>query len=271
MAEKTYTWDAKDYARHSAGQFKWAQELMNKLHLQGNETVLDIGCGDGKVTAEIAHQVPQGKVVGIDQSENMVNLARQQYEGNAGALPDRAPMTFFQMDATALTFEEQFDVAFSNATLHWVKNHALVLAGVARSLKENGRFLFQMGGRGNAEGINQAMDAVRARKQWRDHFTHFVFPYTLHGPEEYRPMLEAAGLTPIRIELIPKDMQHQGREGLAGWVRTTWLPYTGCVPEEHREQFINEVLDEYLAAHPIDAQGIAHVHMVRLEVEGKRA
>ena len=75
MSERKYQWDAADYAQHSSEQFKWACELIEKLHLRGDETVLDIGCGDGKATAAIATQLPEGRVIGIDNSPEMVALA----------------------------------------------------------------------------------------------------------------------------------------------------------------------------------------------------
>jgi trans-aconitate methyltransferase len=87
--------------------------------------------------------------------------------------------------------------------------------------------------------------------------------------EEYRDWLREAGLEPVRVELIPKDVAHD-RESLAGWVRTTWLPWTERVPAEEREEFIGEVVDAFVAAHPFDAQGKTHVPMVRLEVEARR-
>jgi trans-aconitate methyltransferase len=264
MANQSYQWDAQEYARHSAAQFGWAQELIGKLHLRGDEQVLDIGCGDGKVTAMMAGMVAKGGVTGVDRSWAMVALAHQQFCCGGKALRNLA---FAQMDAAGLAFASGFDVAFSNAALHWVKDHRSVLAGVARSLKPAGRVLFQMGGRGNAADIVAVMDEMRERSEWRGYFHDFRFPYGFYGPEEYGPLLEETGLKARRVELIARDMQHAGREGLAGWIRTTWLPYTERVPQERREAFIAQVADNYLQNRPIDGQGIAHVQMMRLEVE----
>ena len=115
------------------------------LDLEGHEHVLDIGCGDGKVSAELARDVPQGRVVGVDSSEDMIRLARAAFppatQGN---------LSFMLRDAQDLGFEAQFDVVFSNATLHWVKDHRAVLQSVARTLKPHGRILLQFGGRGTA-------------------------------------------------------------------------------------------------------------------------
>jgi trans-aconitate 2-methyltransferase len=259
-----YTWDADDYARNSSAQQGWARELIGKLELTGSESILDIGCGDGKVTAELASRVPKGEVVGIDSSPSMVERARASFP------PDRFPtLSFSVMDARALAFRGRFRVVFSNATLHWVREQEAVLQGVARSLAPGGRLLFQMGGRGNAAGILSAITVLTAREPWAGIFAGFPFPYTFASPEQYARWLRAAGLLPVRVELLPRTMRHAGREGLAGWVRTTWMPYTERVPPELRERFVEELLDAYLAAHPAGADGAMEVAMVRLEVEAR--
>ena len=89
-----YKWDATDYQKNSAVQLTWGKELIAKLDLHGNEHILDIGCGDGKVTAEIAAHVPDGKVVGIDSSSGMIDLARATFPAN-----NSPNLSFFQMDA----------------------------------------------------------------------------------------------------------------------------------------------------------------------------
>jgi trans-aconitate methyltransferase len=265
MAErKLYEWNAREYARHSASQFAWAQELIAKLALAEHERVLDIGCGDGKVTAAIAELVPAGRAVGIDSSPGMVTLAEATFP------PILYPnLAFRLLDARQLDFEAEFDVAFSNAVLHWIADHPAVLAGVRRSLAHGGRLLFQMGGQGNAAEIIETINEVVARPRWRSCFDGFTFPYSFYGPAEYERWLPEAGLASSRIELIPKDMVHDGPDGLAGWVRTTWLPYIERVPAESREEWIAEIVEAYLARHPVDEAGRAHVAMVRLEVEAR--
>ena len=100
-----YDWNARDYAEHSTAQQEWALELIAKLHLQGSESILDIGCGDGKVTAEIATAVPNGSVLGVDNSRSMVELAQKKYPA------DKFPNLNFQLaDARNLPFKQQFEI-----------------------------------------------------------------------------------------------------------------------------------------------------------------
>jgi trans-aconitate 2-methyltransferase len=263
MSKSTnYTWDAKDYAKNSANQFQWAKELIPKLKLQGNEALLDIGCGDGKITAELAKNLPQGKAVGIDSSSQMVNLAQSTFPKT-----DYPHLCFQVMDARKLVFKEEFDIVFSNAALHWIVDQKPVLQGVYRSLKPEGRLVFQMAGAGNAEDIIAILSELLTESPWKQFFGGFKFPYGFFSDEEYRAFLVEAGFKPLRVELFPRVMKHAGAEGLAGWIRTTWLPYTERLPLELQDGFVKEITRRYLANHPADGDGVIHLGMMRLEVE----
>lgn len=263
--EKIFRWDSSDYARHSSAQLAWAAELIDKMRLSGRETILDIGCGDGKVTALLAGRVPEGRVTGVDLSADMIAFARETFP--CVAFPN---LEFMEMDARKLDFENRFDVVFSNATLHWIKDHRPVLEGVRRALKPDGRLLIQMGGKGNAAEILNIIDKLKQDPPWRDLFADFEMPYGFWGVDEYERWLNEAGLTPRRIELIPKTMVQPGRDGLAGWIRTTWLPYLERVPDDLKLRFMDEIIDRHLEAHPVDDSGAIRIAMVRLEVEATR-
>jgi trans-aconitate methyltransferase len=262
-----YHWNARDYETHSRGQQKWARELIAKLALDGTEQVLDVGCGDGRVTAEIAGLLPRGRVGGVDNSGAMSSRAAEKHP--SATYPN---LSFRQMDARSLSFNKAFDVVFSNAALHWVKHHAPVVNGIFKSLKYGGKILLQMGGKGNAGDVLSILNDLLSDPEWKSYFDRFEFPYGFLGPEEYAPLLRKAGFDIKRVELIPKDMELIGQSGLEGWIRTTWLPYTNRVPEIKRNEFIRTISAKYIETLPMDADGIVHVSMVRLEVEaGKNA
>ncbi len=240
----------------------WARELIGKADLRGNEHVLDIGCGDGLVTIEIAKCVPDGSATGIDSSPEMIGFALKRLEsGGAGNV------SFERMDAREIRFENVFDMAFSNAALHWIKDNASVLRGVERALKPGGKILFQMGGRGNASGMFDALVDVFSRKKWKHFFNDLNSPYRFYGADEYTELLRQSGLKPGRVELIHKDMVHEGADGLAGWFRSTWFPFIDRIPEKMKNEFIYECVGEYLKKQPPDADGRTHMRMARLEVE----
>jgi trans-aconitate 2-methyltransferase len=180
---------------------------------------------------------------------------------------DYSNLSFQVMDARNLSFIDEFDVIFSNAALHWIADQKPVLRGVTLSLKGGGRLLFQMAGKGNAKDILGIIDELAAVKPWGKYFASMLFPYGFFTTEEYEAFLQEAGLTPIRLALYPKDMTFPNAEGLTGWVRTTWLPYTQRIPEEMRDGFVKEIVTRFLAAHPADEAGTIHLAMMRLEVE----
>ena len=262
MESVKHIWNADDYAKNSSAQSQWAEELIAKLALKGCEFVIDIGCGDGKITAQLARVVNNGYVLGIDSSESMIRRASEQFPGTT-----ITNLSFRHMDATEICLSEKFDVAFSNATLHWVKDQTAVLRGVHSCLKPGGKVLFQMGGRGNAAKISDTIREIIVRPKWQQYYEGFKPPYHFYSPEEYKVWLVDNCFHPVRVELIPKDMQHAGIEGVTGWLRTTWFPYTDRLPTELREVFLGEVVETYLAAYPIDDRGNSHISMVRLEVQ----
>jgi trans-aconitate 2-methyltransferase len=259
-----YRWDAADYEQHSAGQQKWGRELITRLHLRGYERILDIGCGDGKVTAELAARVPDGSVVGADSSPQMIELARSRHR-------DIINLRFDVADALRLPYAAEFDIVFSNAVLHWVEDHLRVLRGIHASLAGGGRILLSMGGRGNASDMVAVIDDIIARPEWASYFRDFAFPYRFYGVEEYEKWLVASGFRTERLELVPKSMAHEGRESLESWIRSTWLPYTQRIPEEQRPSFESAACQEFERRFPPDASGRLAVAMIRLEVEARKA
>ena len=263
---KNYKWDAQEYEKHSQGQQKWARELVEKISLNGTENVLDLGCGDGKVTAEISKLVRKGSIIGIDNSAAMIKLATDRH--SVAIYPN---LSFKEMDAGNLKFDDRFDLIFSNAVLHWVKDQKPVIIGMFKSLKHGGRVLLQMGGKGNAAEIVEVLSELQTEKKWHTYFNGFDFPFYFPGTNEYEALLLECGFKLNRIELIPKKMDHAGITALKGWIRTTWLPYTERVPEEERERFIDIVSKKYIERYSANSNGIINVQMVRLEVEaGKK-
>jgi len=276
-------WNAADYAANSTVQQTWARELIAKLHLRGDERILDVGCGDGKITAELACAVPEGEVTGIDASPQMVEFAR-------GAFPN---LKFQVMDARRIYFDQPFDLILSNAALHWVDDHEAFLRGAASALRPGGRLVVSCGGKGNAQDVFRALCPVMRMKRWREFFRRLEPPYFFYSPDDYRNWLPQSGFEIRDVRLAPKDAIYQGREDFAAWLRTTWLPYVQRVPEavaqasclsnsvllkeragkmpaplsNLREEFIAAVVERYVARHPLDADGCVHVRMVRLEID----
>lgn len=257
-------WDPRDYSQNARAQAIWADELARLLKLCGDEAVLDLGSGDGRVTASIADRVPIGHVVGLDASEQMVRYARIEHGLS------RSNLGFVLGDMQAIPFLNAFDRIFSNAAIHWAPDQSQVVAGIARALVPGGRAVLQMGGAGNAAPILRVLEGLIVSDPWAPFFSDRKERYRFLDDQVYTRLLEGSGLEPVEVTLLPKTMRQQGAEGLAGWIRTTWLLYTESVPQDLREKFIEAIVDRYLALHPPDAAGIVSVPMVRLQVVAVR-
>jgi trans-aconitate methyltransferase len=258
----TAKWNAADYAANSVVQQTWARELIARLKLQGAEHVLDVGCGDGKVTAEIAHAIPRGAAIGIDASPQMIEFARAVFPRSK--FPN---LEFHVMDARQIRFARQFDLVFSNAALHWFDDHPAFLRGAAAGLRSGGRLVVSCGGKGNAHDVFVVLRPEMRLKRWREFFRGMGKPYFFYLPEDYEKWLPRFGFKTVGVKLSPKDAVYPGRDAFAAWLRTTWLPYIQRVPENVRDEFAAGVTERYLAKHPPDDAGQVHVRMVRLEID----
>jgi len=265
LQSKSAKWNPADYAANSAVQQTWARELIARLKLRGDEHILDVGCGDGKITAEIAHAVPRGLATGVDASQEMIEFAQKAFP------PGKKPnLEFRVVDARKIKYARRFDFVFSNAALHWVDDHQAILRGMAAVLKPGGRLIVSCGGKGNAQNVFVALRPEMRLKRWREFFRRMPKPYFFYSPADYERWLPKFGFKIHKLKLAPKDATYAGAEGFAAWLRTTWLPYVQRVPEDLREEFIAAVTNRYVAKHPPDDAGRIHVRMVRLEIEAEK-
>ena len=255
-------WNAADYAANSIVQQTWARELIANLKLRGDERILDVGCGDGKITMELARAVPHGAVVGLDASAEMIRFARKTFPA-----AKFSNLKFQVADAREFRFAAPFDLLFSNAALHWVDDHQTFLRCAASALNPGGRLIVSCGGKGNAHDVFLALRPEMRLARWRHFFRKMPMPYFFHAPEDYLKWLPRLGLQIRIVKLAPKDATYANADGLAAWLRPTWLPFTQRVPENLREEFIAAVTSRYLGKHPPDAAGRVRVRMVRLEID----
>jgi trans-aconitate 2-methyltransferase len=225
-------WDAGTYDRVSEPQFGWALEQLERLELQGDEVVLDAGCGSGRVTALLADRVPRGRVYGVDVAPSMAEHA-------AAALGERA--TVLCQDLVEVRLPELVDVVFSNATFHWVADHDALFAALHRALKPGGRLVAQCGGRGNIDRFRRTADQVaRAEPAFAPYFADWQGPWNYADAPETAERLRAAGFTDVQtwLEERPTPL-----EDPAPFVRTVCLVrHLDRLPPERQEAFVDAVL-----------------------------
>jgi len=264
-------WNPSDYEKNSSAQERAALTLLSKLDLKGDEQILDIGCGDGKITLKMAAMVPRGRVLGIDSSKEMIAFARRRISSPSISSSSYANISFETRDALNLNYSNEFDLVTSFACLHWIKDHLAVLKGIERSLKYGGWMIIQC--RGRSEGtdgdiFSMAREIIRSER-WHKYFRGYSNSQGTYGPEEYHAWLDQAGLEELKANLTIKDLVLPGRAGLEGFIRTTWLSVTERIPEDTRPQFINEITDKYLERRPLK-DGLAYVGMGVLEVAARK-
>jgi len=260
--ENNYIWNPEDYAEHSSAQYKWGKELLELLNLNGSESLLDLGCGDGKITELISRKLTSGKVIGIDSSKDMIRFARHKYTNDKFE-----NLSFEFKDACNLGYENEFDVVYSNAALHWIENQECVLNEAYKSLKAGGRILFQMGGKGNLEEMIDVITRTLKVGKWSEYFDGFENPYYFYSDTEYSKFLSNTHFKIDKVELIPRMMIHDNINELAGWIRTTWHPFLNRVPNNLRTDLINDIVNDFLSKFPLDSNGRTNIKMVRLQVQ----
>jgi SAM-dependent methyltransferase len=223
-AASTSSWDAAAYARVGGYVPALGREALRLLDPRAGERILDVGCGDGSLTEQIA--ATGAEVVGVDNSESMVAAAC--------ARGVDARLT----DAAAMPFEAEFDAAFSNASLHWMLDKGAVAEGVARALKPAGRFAGEFGGSGNLERLRAALDKELVARGYRPPIEAANWYPTA---AEFLAVYEPAGFEPVSVDLMPRPtpLEH----GVEGWVtvfRAGWLTRAG-VPQAERPDLARAV------------------------------
>ena len=224
-------WDAATYDRVSGPQQAWAAEQLERLHLRGDEVVLDAGCGSGKVTAVLVEMVPEGRVYAVDVAPSMVEHTRE-------ALGDS--VTAYCQDLTELSLPEQVDAIFSNATFHWIPDHPKLFASLAAALRPGGRLVAQCGGYGNIDAFRLVADQVAFSAPFAPYFADWKGPWNYAKPEVTAQRLAAAGFIDVETWLQPKPTP---LDDPAPFVRTVCLVrHLDLLPSDLHGRFVDAVL-----------------------------
>ncbi|HWE59097.1 MAG TPA: methyltransferase domain-containing protein [Solirubrobacteraceae bacterium] len=227
----TRDWDASTYDQISAPQQAWAREQLERLHLRGDEVVLDAGCGSGKVTAMLAELVPSGRVYAVDVAPSMVEHTRQ-------ALGDR--VTALCQDLTELSLPEPVDAIFSNATFHWIPDHPKLFAALAATLKPGGQLVAQCGGFGNIDAFRALADEVAGSGEFAPYFSDWKGPWNYARADITAERLSAVGFVDVQTWLEPGPTTLEDPES---FVRTVCLVrHLDPLPAGLQPSFIRAVL-----------------------------
>ncbi len=253
-------WKGNEYAKNSESQKASADDFMQGVQFKGSETILDVGCGDGKITADMARAVPQGSVIGVDISPSMIQMAR-----NISGHPN---LEFEVQDAAKLNFDKKFDLITSFTVMQWVLEQAQALQGFEKALKNGGKLWVQIP-TGLPAAMQEALEKTISSERWKSTFTHFSAPWRFYQPDEYRKLIIDAHLTPMRLDVTTKHEFFPSRAAFHGFLKQ-WFPYLRPLPADQKETFLTELLDNYLKILPADSLGRVSFIVDRLEVEATK-
>lgn len=244
------SWKPDLYAKHARFVAELGMPLITLLDPKPGEKILDLGCGDGVLTKKLNELT--GFTIGVDASPSLVAAAK------------KLGLDVRLMDGQALTFENEFDAVFTNAALHWMKQADAVISGVWRALKTKGRFVGEMGGKGNVDQIRSAIHQVMQQKGLDPkQYDPWYFP----SAEEYKKLLEKQGFYVDSIKLIPRPTPLPS--DIIGWLKTFGAPFLADLPKTEWDNFMQDV-QEILRASLCDANGKWTADYVRLRFNASK-
>jgi trans-aconitate 2-methyltransferase len=245
-------WDAETYQRISVPHEEWAEAVLARLPLKGDETVLDAGCGTGRATRMLVERLPKGRVIAVDGSRAMVESVREVLRPGDEA---------FAADLVELELPAPVDAIVSSAVFHWIHDHELLFRRLRAALRPGGRLAAQCGGKGNIEAFRRAGKEVTTRAPYAEHFEDFGDLWHYAGAEETEERLRAAGFTDVRCWLEPWRVTPPEP---AQFTRTIMLSgHIDRLPPELHDRFVTDVLAA--AGEPLV------LDYVRLNIEARAA
>ena len=239
MTQPSTHWNAEVYDRIGTPMRRWAQAVIDDLHLKGDETVLDAGCGSGSVTFDLLERLPRGRIYAVDSSPDMISKMTQaiQERGIANVFPIRADLTDFELP-------EQVDVVFSNAVLHWIPDDDALFGCLFRATKPGGRFRAQCGGGANIAQLMAVTQAVEECEPYSVYLGMAEFR-KYRTAEEATAAMQRAGWTDVRANLFDSPVRFENNDDAALYLRTIILQrHVAALPSEHQQPFLEAVIAE---------------------------
>ena len=231
-------WNGADYAQNSSVQLSHAERLLQAMSLQGDERILDIGCGDGKITALLSKMIPQGAVIGIDPSISMITKAREILKKR-----ELFNLSFCEGSAEDFSLDEQFDHIMAIHVMHWIKDQEVALKNMYDHLKPTGHVHLILAPSKEELPFHKALQ--KTCNMWSEDFERFINPQQVYDIETYRKLMVAAGFHIEVIHYVYHESIHETKEKLRDWVRQ-WLPHGKHLPVAKQDAFLDELINNYM-------------------------
>lgn len=256
---KIDSWDGTKYNKNSSLQFNEAMTFLQQHTFHGHESILDVGCGDGKITVEIVKKVPNGKVIGIDASPNMLKIALQQTQYNN--------LSFQLQDAQQLEFTNQFDLVTSFFCLQWVPDKLAAFKGIFQALKSNGILLLIVPEVGRLPEIT---NDLMFTSHWQKYFIDFGDPLITAKDIRYDFYAKQAGFILQDYQIVPITSHFANRQSMCDWLFavTPHLVRIPTVKEQHL--FIENAVDIHLKEFPSQKDGACNAMFTLIKLIGQK-
>lgn len=234
----TFEFDGEKYKQASTHQKEWGNNLISELSLSGNEAILDLGCGDGGLTEQLAQLAPNGTVLGIDASDGMIVTAQNRVKPN---------LMFKKMDINMLDFHNKFDVIFSNATLHWIKDHRRLFKNSFRALRDGGVILWDFAGDGNCSNFFNVIREKIQSDKYKNYFNNFEWPWYMPTKNDYTQIVANSGFRKYSIVEINRDRFFFNADEMIKWIdQPSIVPFISIIPDEMKSEFRDDVIKAML-------------------------
>lgn len=224
-------WNGNQYKKNSSPQETSATNIINSISFNKDDCVLDIGCGDGRVTKKLCSLVPKGKVVGIDPSNSMILEANKLTESCSN-------LSFFQKSAEDFKIEIKFNYILSFHSLHWVKDKKAIFDNIYSHLKPGGKFVFVTAGR-----ENKCISSVFSSERWINKIRNHSQKFQAGDQDQINQRLQDSGFSVESFESEYRSIFYDKKEDLIKWTMT-WIPYATGLNEEESGLFANEIAEK---------------------------
>ncbi len=262
MSTKTkneHIWDADIYHSHSLIQFEAAVNLFNKLETSDFTSILDLGCGDGKITDLIAKKLPGASVTGIDASASMIDFALKQYNKT-----NNINLKFLIQDIENIEYVRKYDLVCSFFALQWISNLNSTFNKINKSLKYKGCFAFTIPLHISIT-LDQAIKKMLSEPKWSKYFDDFSPGWYFHEPKKILKLLEKNHFKPNCVKVIAQEMSFPSRQHLEKFI-LPWLTYLDRIPEQFKNDFFKQLIDYYLGEELALPNGATSYKYLRIEI-----
>jgi trans-aconitate 2-methyltransferase len=233
-----HEFDGKKYEKASTHQKEWGNRLISEFDLKGNENILDLGCGDGTITENLSKLVPKGSVLGIDASNGMIDVAKEKENDN---------LKFILMDINHIQLQEKFDLIFSNATLHWIKDHKKLWGSIGKMLNPSSIIRFNFAADGNCTHFFKVIKKTIVLEEYKEYFSNFDWPWYMPTLDEYKNIIKDYSLSETKVWGENSDRYFPDKKAMIGWIdQPSIVPFLKYIPSEKKEIFRNIVIDQMI-------------------------